>query len=620
MSQSSHIRKGPDHSGNGANSGGGGYDDRRYYSVPGAGSMAFQSFGGGQMGYHEVQQQHSHSSAAHAIIEDHEIMGRGGSSRIRMDFMSDGAQGSASIGGSLSGSQSQPLSSNNSHLELHSANPTSLPPHYSNPISTGCVSNSGLAQLQNQPNPRKQIHSSIYQGQVQNSIQAPSNSRIQGVPPSSSPSPSPPSSPTIHACQYNGYPPHRNSHSQPSHSSPSLSPRNSQTSGHPHLSQPAQPFVQQPQQSHANPPSQVRNYNIPVEKIVWDYLHLLHGQNKRALGYLTPYTDDSFNIGKFHCMVTEFCKRQKISKDALIIHSKNWFKEYIEQNELENVELSLEDEIKKYVMSKIKRYENLGFRLESEKISAYYCKLIPLMIKSLWRRLEDASFQRVDWVSKQFLGSDVVDPKVCNYEMVSHVMKLNNTPSEKDHPEAIGGRTARPQDFDLDLTSKEKSDGSIVDSLVDHMELDIGSTNHREILTRTDFMKDDIPYDHNIDIAGTGMDNTGTSIDNIIDQNNLSYGHEDNYDQDRGGKGLDEDDEQTKEMVIVSRTQKWLLRNVKVEDFKHLIWMDQLREKSFPGRSKLPRTRQSKLAIPIRLPRKTQNSIIDYINLCNYKA
>lgn len=376
--------------------------------------------------------------------------------------------------------------------------------------------------------------------------------------------------------------------------------------------------MQQPQKGHVNSSSLVRNYNIPTEKIVWDYLHLLHGQNTRALAYLDPYVDESFNIGKFHCMVTEFCKRQMISKDALIIHSKNWFKEYIEQSEIENVELSLKDEIKKYVMSKIKRYENLGFQLESEKISRFYCELIPLMIRNLWRRLEDASFQRVDWISRQFLGSDVVDPRFCNYEMVGHVMKLNGSP-DKDHAEMVGGRTTRPHDYDLDLFSKERSDGNLVDSLVDHIDFDTGSITHRECVNRADFTKNDASYDHNIDIGTDICIGTYTGIVGL-DQNHLDHGYEDSYFQRGSRMGRGEDDEQTKEMVIVSRTQKWLLRSVKIEDFKYLILMDQLKERSFLGKGRSSKPRPSRLTVPIRLPRKTQNTILDYINLCNYKA
>ncbi|KAK9171341.1 WD40/YVTN repeat-like-containing protein [Cryptosporidium meleagridis] len=551
--------------------------------------------------------------------------------------------------------------------------------YYSNQNLNSSVSQPGQSQFQHQNNHMQQLPQNVYHLQMQNSAKSQQSSRSHSVPPSSSPSPS--SSPTLQASQLNDYPlkgscsqssqvqhspspslqysqssqfsqPSRNSNlyqpTQPSHmpqqtqfqaSQPHKQIQFSQSSQTFQLTQPSQPSQltqpsqvaqasqlsqssqlaqasQSSQQSYLASSNPLRNYNIPIEKVVWDYLHFLYRQNTGILGYFAPYIDESFNIGKFHCLVTEFCKRQRVSKDALIINSKNWFKECLDQREsIQNLELTLECEINKYVESKIKRYEGLGFKLESDKISKFYCKLVPYMIKNLWRRLENASYQRVDWSSKQFLGSEV-DPKFCNYDMVGRIMKLNGTNSDesnKDNSEALSGNKAiRSQDIDKEILTREKHEGS--DYMMDSNSDSGNGRSYQGIMNGKANIKDH--HDHRIN----GIDNSQSH-----DQN---YSQNQNHDdiQINKKRNSDEYDELTKEMVIVSRTQKWLLRNVKLEDFKYLIRVDQLREEnalrnSIPSKHKSKsKSRLSNSNTSVRLPRKTQNAILDYINLCNFKT
>lgn len=642
-----------------------------YYNKSGTHNILFQDVNGNHTGHHEIQQ-HNHSSVP-IILEDHEI---GGAHSQRMDQLGGGTQNNSNTG-SLTGSQSsigsqsyqthnlnfnslsnsnlnlimsstlgqnQSQNSNsNSHLPFNSLN-TSNPHQYNHQILNGSVSHKSSPQFHNHGNPRQQTSQSLYQRQSHHSVQPKPSSQTHSMPPS--PSPSPPSSPALQACQINGYP-SRSAYSQSSqllHSSSSSSPKYSQSSQpsqsyqitqpsqysqssqtfqitlpsqptqlsqltHPiQITHPTQPSqltqpLQPSQQSYLSHSNYINNYNIPIEKVVWDYLHFLYRQNTGTLGHLTPYIDESFNIGKFHCMVTEFCKRQRISKDALIIHSKNWFKDYLDHREAQNVEFTLEEEIKRYITSKIKHYENLGFQLESKKILKFYCKLVPFMIKNLWRRLENASFQRVDWESRQFLGSEI-DPKLCNYDMVNKVMRLNNSNFDgpnKDHTDAFGAKAARLQDHDQETPPKESHE--MEDYLMDANSDSAKRKNQEAVI-----------YKGNIN------DNSGHI-------NGPEYGERQSQDdlQNKDRKDPDEYDEQTKEMVIVSRTQKWLLRNVKLEDFKYLIRMDQLKVEntmrnnaSYKCISK-SKSKSSNSTISVRLPKKTQNVILDYINLCHYK-
>ncbi|KAH8582528.1 uncharacterized protein ELE39_001184 [Cryptosporidium sp. chipmunk genotype I] len=553
-------------------------------------------------------------------------------------------------------------SSSHPRSSIHPPNPH----NYSHPNPNSSVSNPSQSQFQYQGNLIQQIPQNIYQGQMKYSAKSQTSSRSHSLPPSSSPSP--PSSPALQACQLNEYP-SRGAYSQSSQviqHSPSPSPQYSQSSQHSQPSRSSHPYqltqpsqVAQQTQSSAQPPKQIqfsqssqtfqltqpsqpsqssqvsqpsqltqpsqqsylahsnpiRNYNIPIEKVVWDYLHFLHRQNTGVLGYLSPYIDESFNIGKFHCMVTEFCKRQRISKDALIIHSKNWFKDYLDQREsFQNVEFTLEDEINKFVESKIKHYENLGFKLESDKISKFYCNLVPYMIKNLWKRLENASYQRVDWASRKFLGSEL-DPKFCNYDMVNIILRLNSNNSDesnKNHIEtASGGKVARSQDSDLEIASREKHEGA--DYMMDS-NLGSGTRRSQQAMICS---KGNIEDDHDL------------YLHKIVNAHGNGHNHSQSQSPDdlriKDRSDPDEYDEQTKEMVIVSRTQKWLLRNVKLEDFKYLIKIDQLKEESILKNS-IPskyrsksKSRLSNSKVSVRLPKKTQNAILNYINLCNFK-
>ncbi|KAJ1615414.1 hypothetical protein OJ252_146 [Cryptosporidium canis] len=569
--------------------------------------------------------------------------------------MTDGTRSGSNIG-SLSGSRSSIGSQGQppGPPSGHSFQPTGQQ-QYGNPVSSSSAPSS--------PQFQQRIPGSMHQLQAHGSIQTQSSSRAHSV----SPSPSPPSSPNVHNGQYSGgYPAARASFSQGTQQSPPLSP--SQSSKHPPLSQPSgSPYSSSPQQQQQlqhhtqsfqvsfqyqpgpvsqpgkgyqhsqqacqNPQPHVRSYNIPMEKMVWDYLHVLYRQNTVALGYLTPYVDESFNVGKFHCMVTEFCKRQRTSRDALIIHAKNWFKDYIQQYEAQNAELTLEGEVSKYVASKIKRYENLGFRLESEKIAKFFCRLIPFMIRGLWRRLEDASFQRVDWDSKSFLGNEV-DPRFCNYEMVDYVMKLNARPPEEADEDGAetGTKTGRHQDHEYDRSPSNDLD-------ID-LDLDIDVDRDHDPNQNRD-RDQDLDHDQDHDLNSRENEGTGYSIDNMDSDSGMRGGreglthtedmregdHDHDHDRDHARRGKDEDEEEedpTKEMVIVSRTQKWLLRRVKLEDFRHLFQMDQLREGgllrgSFSSRSGSESRSGQVSSVSIRLPRKTQRAILDYMNLCHNK-
>ncbi|KAJ1609741.1 hypothetical protein OJ253_1453 [Cryptosporidium canis] len=631
MSQNPKPRRGAEYVGGGLPDSIGGsldgssgiYEDRIYCNTSDWNSLVFQSHGNGQMGYSETQSQNSRGSS-HAMMEDGEM--GGGSSQRRMDHMTDGTLSGSNIG-SLSGSRSSIGSQGQppgppAPPSGHSFQPTSQQ-QYGNPVSSSSAPSS--------PQFQQRIPGSMHQFQAHGSIQTQSSSRAHSV----SPSPSPPSSPNMHSCQYNGGYPARVSFSQGTQQSPPLSPN--QSSKYPPLSQPpGSPYSssqQQQLQHHTqsfqvsfqyqpgpasqpgkgyehsqktcqNPPAHVRSYNIPMEKMVWDYLHVLYRQNTVALGYLTPYVDESFNVGKFHCMVTEFCKRQRTSRDALIIHAKNWFKDYIQQYEAQNAELTLESEISKYVASKIKRYENLGFRLESEKIAKFFCRLIPFMIRGLWRRLEEASFQRVDWDSKSFLGNEA-DPRFCNYEMLDYVMRLNEYPPEMADEDGAetGTKMGRHQDHEYDRSPSNDLD---VDP-----DLDI-----------------DVDRDHDNDPNSRESEGTGYSTENMDSDSGMRDGRESgnhtedtregDHDRDYVRGGGEEEEDPTKEMVIVSRTQKWLLRKVKLEDFRHLFQMDQLIEGGPPRGSFSSRSGQVS-SVSIRLPRKTQRAILDYMNLCHNK-
>ncbi|KAH7648071.1 hypothetical protein FG379_000854 [Cryptosporidium bovis] len=346
-------------------------------------------------------------------------------------------------------------------------------------------------------------------------------------------------------------------------------------------------------------------YNsFPVEKIVWDYLHLLHVQNKQGFSYLAQYVDDTFNIGKFHCMVTEFCKREKYSRDALIINAKNWFREYIDRKESESTlapNITLNEGIRRYLNKKLKYYLDLGFSFEQGTVDLYY-NIFIYMIKGIWERLEEASFDRVDWSLRPYLNDDedqectdkhnndnkkqrvddtMYDNEICvnsNYnslhdcDLVSHVMRLNEA---------------------KDLSFKEKD------------------SNNTNIHGKSSSNKSSQQNENTSSTNEVGK-NLSSSKDNKTANNDGILEHDPREkSSDSNGEGID----QVKEMVIVSRKQKWLLRNVKLSDFMYIIQMDDIYDKLLPPLCINDSINNNSLSRRIKLPKNVRRKLSEMICL-----
>ncbi|KAK6588633.1 hypothetical protein RS030_3472 [Cryptosporidium xiaoi] len=344
--------------------------------------------------------------------------------------------------------------------------------------------------------------------------------------------------------------------------------------------------------------------NFPVEKIVWDYLHLLHVQNKQGFSYLAQYIDDTFNIGKFHCMVTEFCKREKYSRDALIINAKNWFKGYIDRKESESTlapNITLDEGIRRYLNKKLKYYLDLGFSFDQGTVDLYY-NIFIYMIKGIWERLEEASFDRVDWSLRPYLDDDedqectdkqdndnkkqrvddtMYDNEVCvnrNYnslhdcDLVSHVMRLNEAK-------------------DLSFKEKDSSNTNIHGKSSSNK-----SSQQNESTSSTNEVGKNL---------NSSKDNKTVNNDGILEQDPREKISDSNE------EGID----QVKEMVVVSRKQKWLLRNVKLSDFMYIIQMDDIYDKLLPPLCINDTINNNSLSKRIKLPKNVRRRLSEMICL-----
>ncbi|KAH8738785.1 hypothetical protein FG386_000576 [Cryptosporidium ryanae] len=304
-------------------------------------------------------------------------------------------------------------------------------------------------------------------------------------------------------------------------------------------------------------------YNsFPKEKIVWDYLHLLHIQDKQKLNYLGQYVDDTFNIGKFHCMVTEYCKREKSSRDALIINARNWFKDFIDRKESESIlapNITTEEGIKRYVNKKLRHYLDLGFKFEQGIVDLYH-ELFVYIIKGIWERLEEASFDRVDWSLRPYLKDD--EGQVHEGEYKVKIQKEENCDQNKKQDSAD---REHENQHDCGLVSHVMRLNEATNLVFTEKELGNGLCKTQNKSSQ-----------QNSNVSNSNQDKPSRNVRYTgFEKKGRTFGPDSKV-----NASLDDEvTDQVKEMIIVSRKQKWLLRNVRLSDFKHIIQMDDLYDK-----------------------------------------